>query len=80
MTSLSTRRFLGGERLHRQRVDLLAHALAERRIHELVALHPALAAERLADDERLEMLSVARDAHLAALQPFLDVALDLLRV
>ena len=36
---------LGRERLHRQRVDLLAHALAERRVDELVALHAALAGE-----------------------------------
>src|SRR6266436_2287698 len=79
MTSLSIRRLFGGERAHRQRVDLPAHAFPERSIDELMALDPALAAERLAHDERLEMLSVADDAHLAALQSFFDVALNLLR-
>src|SRR5262245_675534 len=78
MMSLSTRRFLRGERAHRQRVDLLAHALAERGVDELVALDAALAAKRLADDERLEMLAVACDAHLAARQSLLDVAADVL--
>src|SRR5690242_16914935 len=79
MTSLSTRRLLGGERAHRQRMDFTAHAFSERRVDELVALHAAFAAKRLADDERLEVLAVARDAHLEASQPLLDVALDLLR-
>jgi len=78
MMSLSIRRFLGGERAHRQRMNLPAQALPERRIDELMALDPALAAERFAHDERLEMLSVARNAHFAALQPFFDVALNLL--
>src|SRR5467141_2848366 len=68
MKSLSIRRFLGGQRAHRQGMDLLTHALAERRIDELMALHAALAAERVAHDE-----------HRAALQPLLDVALNLLR-
>src|SRR5437879_3315020 len=79
MMSLSIPRFLGGQRAHRQGVDLLTHALAERRIDELMALHAALAAERFAHDERFEVLSVAHDAHRAALQPLLDVALNLLR-
>src|SRR5713101_8856468 len=79
MMSLSIRRFLGGECAHRQRMNLPAHALPERRIDELMALDPALAAERFAHDQRLEMLSVAHDAHRAALQPLLDVASNLLR-
>src|SRR2546430_10964162 len=79
MMSLSIRGFLGGERAHRQRMNLPGRALAERRIDELMALHPGLAAERFAHDDRLEMLSVAHDAHLAALQPFFDVSLNMLR-
>src|SRR5712671_5788804 len=67
MMSLSIRGFLGGERAHRQRMNLPAHAFPERRIDELMALHAALAAERL-----------AHDAHLAAPQSVLDVALNLL--
>src|SRR6266704_5910282 len=78
MMSLSIRRLFGSERAHRQRMNLPAHALPERRIDELMALHAALAAERFAHDERLEVLSVAHDAHLAAPQSFLDVALNLL--
>src|SRR4051812_30691210 len=73
MTSLSMR-LLGRERAHRERVDLLAHALAERRVHQLVPLHAALAAERVAHDQRLEMLPVAGDLHFAARQTGLDIA------
>src|SRR2546425_12491445 len=54
MRSLSTGApLLRRERAHRQRVDLLAHALAERGVDELVALHPAAAGEFGGDDERL---------------------------
>src|SRR6266702_3111633 len=60
MMSLSTRRLFGRQRAHRQRVDLLAHPIAERRVDELVALDPALAAEGLAHDQGLEMLTVAK--------------------
>src|SRR5689334_12756759 len=56
--------FLGRERAHRQRVDLLAHALAERRVDELVALDAAPAGELRGDDERLEVLSVADHFHV----------------
>jgi hypothetical protein len=67
MRSLSTGApFLWRERTHRKRVDLLAHALAERRIDQLVALHAAAAGELRGDDERLEMLAVARDFDVLA--------------
>src|SRR6266705_4173157 len=77
MMSLSTRGFFGREGAHRQRVDLLAHPIAERRVDELVALDRALAAERLAHDQGLEMLTVAQDPHPGALKPLFDMALDL---
>src|SRR5262249_7716738 len=51
--------FVRRECMHGERVDLFTHALAERRIHELVALNAAPAGELLGDDERLEVLSVA---------------------
>src|ERR1044071_8309919 len=51
--------FLGREGLHGKRVDLFAHPVAERGVHQLVALHAALAGERRRDDDRLEMLAVA---------------------
>ena len=52
---------------------LIAAALA------VVALHSALAAERFAHDQSLEMLSVAHDPYPGALKPLFDMALDLLR-
>src|SRR5712671_5776589 len=70
MMSLSTRRLFGRQRAHRQRVDLLAHPIAERRVDELVARDPALAAERLAHDQGFEMLTVAQDPYPGALKPF----------
>src|SRR5262245_31438355 len=65
MTNLSTLPFLGRQRLHRERVDFRAHAIAECRVNELVALHAALTGERGGNDERLEVLAVA--AHLEVL-------------
>src|SRR5512135_2754704 len=66
MRSLSTGAPLRGrERAHRQRVDLLAHALAERGVHQLVALHAAAPLELARHDERREMLTVT--AHLEVL-------------
>src|SRR4051812_27078000 len=46
------------QRAHGQSVDLLAHAIAEGPVHELVALHAAFAGECARDNERLEMLPV----------------------
>src|SRR5204863_3902699 len=40
--SLSSAPLLGSQGLHRQRVDLLAHAVAERGVDLLVALHAVL--------------------------------------
>src|SRR5579859_3467806 len=77
MTSLSIR-LLWSERAHGQRVDLLAHASAERRVHHLVPLHASLSAERFAHDNSLEVPAVACHPHVAAGDPALDVALDFL--
>src|SRR3990170_5012431 len=81
MTSLSTLglEFLGGEGLHGQRVNLLAHPLAEHAVYQLVPLDPALAAKQGTHDERLEVLPVARHLKQRALQVLLDIAPDLLR-
>src|SRR6266540_6956783 len=79
MMSLSIRRHLfGREGAHRQRVDLLAHPIAEHCVDELVALDRALAAEGLAHDQGLEMLTVAQDPYPGALKPLFDMALHLL--
>ncbi len=61
-SSSARRPFVRGQGLHGQRVDLLAHAVAERRVDELVAAHAAQAREVGAHDDGLEMRAVA--AHL----------------
>src|SRR5712691_9530393 len=67
MRSLSTRSpLLGRQRTHRQRMDFLAHALAERRVDQLMALHAAPSHELAGHDQRLEMLSVAGHFHMLA--------------
>src|SRR5438067_2159638 len=66
---------LGRECAHRKRMDLLAHALAKRRIHELVALHAVAAGELGRDDQRLEVLAVAEHFHMLAGEARLDALL-----
>src|SRR5512135_2103036 len=60
---------------HRQRVDFLAHALAERRIDQLMARNAGLAGERRTDDERLEVTAIAVDFNALARQSLRDIAL-----
>jgi hypothetical protein len=68
---------LGSERLHRQRVDFLAHPVAKHAVDGLVLLDPALAAKLGADDDCLEMMAVAGHFDVVAGKLFLDVGLDL---
>ena len=49
-------------------MHFLAHPLAERGIDELVALHPAPAFERGADDHRVEVAAVAIDLQVLAVE------------
>ena len=56
------------ERLHRQRVDLSAHSIAECRIDALVALHPRAAFEIGGDDGGKEVPAVALDLEMRALE------------
>src|SRR6266850_603791 len=80
MRSLSTSApLLGRKGAHRQGVDLLAHALAERRIDALVALHPAAAGELRGHDHRLEVLAVADHLDVLAGQPRFDALFDAVR-
>src|SRR5258706_12217276 len=80
MRSLSTGApFLRRQRAHRERVDLLAHAIAERRIDQLMALHTGAPGELRRDDERLEMLAVAHDFDMLAGEPGLNALLDAFR-
>jgi hypothetical protein len=74
MISLSTRLrlpFFGRKRFHGERVDVLAHALAQRGIHELVLAHLGKPAELRAHDHRLEMTTVAGDFDVVALKTLL---------
>src|SRR5215471_1155075 len=68
--------FVGRERLHRERMDLFAHPVAERGIYQLVPLHAILAGERRRDDQRLEMLAVADHLEVLAGDAGLDAGLD----
>src|SRR5262245_2547509 len=61
--------FVRRECLHGECVDLLAHALAERGVDELVALHPAAPGELARNDERLEVLAVADHFQMLAGNP-----------
>ena len=65
------------ERLHRQGVDLLAHAFTQRLVYELVLLYSPLAPESLADDDGFEMVAVPRHLDVVAGELFLNVGLDL---
>src|SRR5687767_13185262 len=64
------------ERLHRERVYLLAHAIAQRAVDELVLPHLGETAKARADDDRLEMVAVAGDFDVIALEALLDALLD----
>src|SRR2546423_5549153 len=46
--------FLGREGAHGERVNFLAHALPQRRVDELMALHPVAAGELTCTYQRLE--------------------------
>ena len=61
---------------HRQRVDFFAHAVAQRRVDELVALDQALAGERGRDDDGGEVLAVAFHFKVAAFESGGEVAVD----
>ena len=68
--------FGGRERLHRQRVDLLAHAVAERAVDALVAGDAVRALEFGGDDGGEEMASVALDLDVLAGEAVGDETLD----
>src|SRR6185503_1148840 len=67
------------QRLHRQRMNFLAHALAQHPVDQLVLPYLAQAGEFRADDQRLEVPSVAVDRDVLADEPRLDRALDFFR-
>src|SRR5712691_3558239 len=80
MRNLSTRfPLLGCQRAHRQGMDFLAHALAERCVDQLMALHAAPSRELAGHDQRLEMLSVPEHFHMLAGEPRRDPRLHAFR-
>ena len=78
--SRALRPLRGRQRLHRQRVDLLAHAVAERGVDELVLLDARQARERVRDDHRLEMRAVAAHLDVLAGEPGFDAMRGWIRV
>src|SRR5687768_14905198 len=64
--------FLGRQRLHGERVNFFTHAIAERPIHQLVALDAAFAGELAGDHDGLEMLAVADHFHVLAGETVFD--------
>ena len=68
---------LGGRQgLHRQRMDLLPHSIAEGLVNALMAHDTALAFELVRDDGRKEVLSITIDRQMGAGQTCGDVTLD----
>ena len=70
----------GRERLHREGMDLLAHAIAQRAVHELVLAHLGQSAEARAHDDRFEVPAVAGDFDVIALEALLDALPDEIRI
>jgi hypothetical protein len=70
-TSLSTGLlpFLRRKCPHGEGVNLFSHPVTQGLIDKLVPLDPALSAKGIADNQRLEMLSVSRDLQFNAGQP-----------
>src|SRR6185312_7073413 len=65
-----------GKCAHGQRVDLLAHPVAERRVHQLVAAHAREPLEGRAHDHRLEVRAVAAHLEVGALEARADGCFD----
>ena len=59
-------------------MDLLAHAITERAIDQLVALHRALALEQAGNDEGVEVAAIALDLEEFARQAFGDESANIL--
>ena len=69
-----------GVGLNRQGMDFTAHACAEARIDELVALDQALALEQLRHDQCLEVSPVAADLEMLAVETVGDELAEILGI
>src|SRR5450830_894225 len=61
---------------HRQRVDFFAHAVAQRRVDDLVALNQTLAGKLRRNDHGLEVLAIALHFEVGAVEACRQVAMD----
>src|SRR5688500_8363171 len=68
--------FLGRVGLHRERMDLLAHPVPERRVHELVLAHAIQARKGRAHDHRIEMRAIPVHLEVRAVQALADGRCD----
>ena len=65
-----------GQGFHRQRVNFFAHAVTQRRIHQLVTLNQALADKCGRDNQRTEVLAIAFDFEMRALKAGSNIVFD----
>src|SRR5215213_5132501 len=75
MISLSTRLRLPlfrRHRLHGKRVNIFAHALAQRRVHELVLAHFRKSPKLRAHNDRFKVAPIACNFDVVALEAFFD--------
>jgi len=64
------------ECFHRQRMNFFAHAIAQCCIDELVTLYQSLAGKGRRDNQGTEVLAIAFDFQMRALETAGDVILD----
>jgi len=68
--------FFRSECFHRQRMNFFTHAVAECSVNELMTLYQSLASKGGRDNQCTEMLAIAFDFEVRALDSAGDVILD----
>ena len=71
--------FFRSECFHRQRMNFLAHTVAECRVNELMTLYQSLADKGRRHDQRAEMLAIALDFKVRALKTAGNVVFNEIR-
>lgn len=71
--------FGGRQRLHRQRMNLFAHAIAQCAVHNLVALHARFALKGGGDNHGLKVRTIAIDGEMFAIEFGAQVSGDVFR-